>query len=199
MCHVYKLKDDLEAFIYIVLYSALRWLPVASDRPLEWWLDEFFTSASTSKNYVCKGLNAIDRRFTEGLKSKGNVDVLDWLREAMDLHYKDRFPNPLWDDGRAFGDMWRKKLEANKDRLERKTGTIGVKFEEPHLRATFTAGPPARHRKNGRRSARPPTSAKRQRSPCDGDTEDSPSKRLKPNANGDEQQVQSSTISVGIC
>jgi len=188
--YVYKLKDDLEAFIYIVLYSALRWLPLASEHPLKWWLTRFFTTGSTPSvsGVVCKELNAIDRRFTKGLESKRSVNVLEWLREAMNLHYKDTAPNPLWDDGRALGDMWRRKLEGDipdKDRLEHKASALGVEFEdEQPLHATFTARPSIVLRKNGRRSARPPTSAKRQHASCDGASEDSLSKRLKPNGNG---------------
>ena len=40
--HHHTLKDDLKSFIYIVLYCALRWLPVKSGQPIRWWLMVFF-------------------------------------------------------------------------------------------------------------------------------------------------------------
>ena len=119
--YVYKLKDDLEAFIYIVLYCALRWLPVTSERSLEWWLNDFFTIGPTpwSGGLVHKEGNACTRAYTKGLKSRTSTEVLGWLNAAMDLHYN-MVPNPLWDDGKALGNMWRTKLEEdmpNQDRL----------------------------------------------------------------------------------
>ena len=187
--YVHKLKDDLEAFIYIVLYSALRWLPVKSEHSLEWWLDEFFTvvpAADWCGSPVHKKLNASDRTFTKGLKSKASTKVLEWLRAAMDLHCN-RILNPLWDDGKVLGDMWRRKLEddiPNKDRQEDKARSIGFRDKQP-LPATLAARPSIRLPKDAQRSIHSPTSAKRPRSVHVDRAEGSPSKRSKPNWKGD--------------
>lgn len=185
--YVYELKDDLEAFIYIVLYCALRWLPVTSEHSLKWWLSKFFTAIPAANWYgspVYKKRNASHRTFTKGLKSKASTGVLDWLNEAMGIHY-DRTPNPQWDDGKALGMMWRRKLEddiANKDRQEDKARSIGFQDKQP-LGATFTAPPSIRLLKITPRSAQSPTSTKRPHSFRD-DCQDSPSKRSKPNWKG---------------
>ena len=181
--YVYKLKDDLEAFIYIVLYCALRWLPVTSDRSLKWWLNEFFSVGPTpwTGGPAKKEINAYDRTFTKGLKSKTSIKVLEWLNAAMDLHHGLR-PNPLWDDGEALGNMWRRSLEddiPNNDRRKDKAHSTGFRDIHP-ICATFTVQPLIRLRKNAQRSAHSPISAKRPRPSCDGRAEDSPPKRCKP-------------------
>jgi len=186
--YTHKLKDDLEAFIYIVLYCALRWLPVTSEHSFEWWSNKFFTAIpsadwSGSPNYKCR--NALNRTFTKGLKSKGSTKVLEWLHTAMDLHYN-KLPNPLWDDGKALGDMWREKLKGDipdKDRQQDKARSIGFQDKQP-LGATFAAQPPIRLLKNSQRSVHSPTSAKRPRQFRDDGADGSPSKRSKPNWRG---------------
>jgi hypothetical protein len=198
--HVYKLKDDLESFIYIVLYCAVRWLPVTSEHSLDVWLAGFFTGGSMplSGGSLLKRLNAVAREFTKDLQSKTSTRILEWLREAMDLHYKNMVPNPLWDDGKALGAMWRRKLEGDIPDNDRRREALGEN-RSTLLRATFTAGPPIRLRKNEQRSADPVTSAKRPHASYDGDTEDSHSKRLKSNGKGDERQAQSSATPVAGC
>jgi len=108
----------------------------------------------------------------------------------MDLHIN-RFSNPLWDDGKAMEDMWRRKLGddiPNKDRQKDTAHTIEFRDKQP-LYATFTAEHPIALRKNPQRSLSPPTSAKRPHASCDGDTEHPPSKRSRFNRGSDERQV----------
>ena len=68
----YELKHDLEAFIYIILYCALGWLPVTSKRPLKWWSAGFFAAGSPPGPdcSACKQHNAATREFTRGLNPK---------------------------------------------------------------------------------------------------------------------------------
>lgn len=50
------------------------------------------------------------RNYTSDLSTTGSSDVLDWLKAAMDLHYKDRISNPLWNDGKTLRAMWEATL-----------------------------------------------------------------------------------------
>lgn len=114
--HAHDLKDDLEPFIYIILYAALRWLPVRSPLSLPGWLTTFFTapdfqsSCNLSPGYAAKFVSSFDRSYTSRLQDVGNTQAVEWLNNAMDLHYKERFPNPLWEDGKALKKMWEEYL-----------------------------------------------------------------------------------------
>lgn len=114
--HIHGLKDDLESLLYVVLYCALLWLPVATSKDLDWWLTRFFSVQEIGSPF--KQLNAAYRTYSKGLESTQNQAVLDWLSAAMDLHHHAQGgpnpigPNPAWDDGKALEDMWKKSLEG---------------------------------------------------------------------------------------
>jgi hypothetical protein len=111
--HMHSLNDDLESFIYVVLYAALRWLPVQSSegRDLKVWLTTFFRAPNATFDHGgrdAKLANAFDRAYTWDLSSTESMEVIRWLNDAMDLHYKGGIPNPLWEDGKALeGDVGR--------------------------------------------------------------------------------------------
>lgn len=111
--HIHRLKDDLESILYVVLYCALLWLPVTSSHNLDWWFTNFF---AVDHRQGCGGtykeVNAVTRHYTNHLKTTQSQASLDWLNAALDLHYCDRGPNPIWDDGKALEDMWKESLEG---------------------------------------------------------------------------------------
>ena len=152
-------------------------------------MDKFFAVvpiADWTGSPVYKSRNAFYRTFTKGLKSKASTKVLEWLRTAMDLHYN-LVPNPLWNDGKALEDMWRRKLEddiPDKDRQEDKARGIGFR-DKQSLVATLAIQPPIRLPKAAQRSTNSPTGAKRQRPVHVDRAEVSPSKRSKLNRKGD--------------
>jgi len=138
----HSLKDDLESFIYVVLYAALRWLPVKSRPGLDWWMDQFFgapghdgTSGSADRKFV----NAIQRSSTSTLVITENSHVLDWLNAAMDLHYKDGQPNPLWNDGEALRELWERFLTKDLPTNDRRINPVpGAKIRgDVSLQATY--------------------------------------------------------------
>ena len=114
--HVHTLEDDLESLIYVVLYAALRWLPVGSSADhLEWWFRNFFgapNSDGRGGGGDHKNSNAQYRDYTENLETAKSPQVMQWLNDAMDLHYKDKLPNPAWKGGKALKEMWEKCLEG---------------------------------------------------------------------------------------
>lgn len=145
---VHGLKDDLESLLYVVLYSALRWLPVESHMDLEWWLDDFFGVCKPGRASGCyfKFHNALTRDFTDRLTSTRSQVVVEWLKAAMDLHYyrvgrtESAGPNPKWDNGEALKAMWEEILARelpNDDRCKNPVPGIGIR-EEFSLHATYT-------------------------------------------------------------
>jgi len=113
--HVHSLNDDLESFIYVVLYAALRWLPVESSYLLNWWMTEFFSAPrpdGTHGGAVHKMGSAIFRVATSTLRSTTSHRVVYWLKAAMDLHYKGGSPNPVWNDGKELKKLWEEVLAA---------------------------------------------------------------------------------------
>ncbi|KAF9642552.1 hypothetical protein BDM02DRAFT_3133010, partial [Thelephora ganbajun] len=140
--HVHGLKDDLESFIYIVLYAALRWLPVKSPFGLGSWLTGFFGApdpSGTGGGADAKLTNAIYRKYTSSLSSTRNTQVIEWLNTAMNLHYNG-VANPLWDDGKALREMWEQFLARELPSNDRCVNPVlGMKFGESHsLHATYT-------------------------------------------------------------
>jgi len=142
--HAHSLADDLESFIYVVLFAALRWLPVKSLHPLNWWINDFFSAPGP--NGVGGGgdrkeVNAVSRKYTRSLHSTTSSRAVDWLKAAMDLHHKNRAPNPLWDDGKELRKMWEGILEENLPSDDRVVNLIlGVKTRNGgSLHATYTS------------------------------------------------------------
>ncbi|KAF9650769.1 hypothetical protein BDM02DRAFT_3259485 [Thelephora ganbajun] len=139
--HVHGLKDDLESFIYIVLYGALRWLPVKSLFGLKSWLTEFFSAPRPNRvggGADAKTTNALERKYTSGLSSTQSTQVIEWLNAAMDLHYNG-VANPLWDDGKALREMWERFLMRELPSNDRCVNPVpGMVFGESHsLHATY--------------------------------------------------------------
>ena len=96
--HVDSLKDGLESFIYVVLYAAPRWLPVESQLGIHFWITQFFSLPSNARANFCADMklsNACLRKYSSSLTSAESSHVVNWLKAAMDLHYKNRAPNPL--------------------------------------------------------------------------------------------------------
>ncbi|KAF9650768.1 hypothetical protein BDM02DRAFT_3185084 [Thelephora ganbajun] len=140
--HVHGLKDDLESFIYIVLYGALRWLPVKSPFGLNSWLTKFFSAPRPNRigdGADAKTTNALERKYTSSLSSTQSTQVIEWLNAAMDLHYNG-VANPLWDDGKALREMWERFLMRELPSNDRCVNPVpGTKFGESHsLHATHT-------------------------------------------------------------
>ena len=111
--HVHSLADDLESFLYVVLYAALRWLPVKSQLGLHFWIAQFFSLPSNAGANICADMklsNAYTRKRSSSLESAKSPQVVNWLKAAMDLHYKDEARNPRWDDGVALREMWERIL-----------------------------------------------------------------------------------------
>jgi len=147
-CDPHGMKDDLESLLYVVLYCALRWLPVHSPgRGLDWWLNDFFSPPNRDGAHL-KLYNAMTRNFTRDLTSMQIQAILDWLNAAMDLHYHPSGgpnpvgPNPAWDDGRALEAMWKETLTKDlpdDDWQENPIPNIAVR-EAHFLHTTYTAG-----------------------------------------------------------
>jgi len=163
--HVHDLKDDLESLIYVVLYAALLWLPVESPFNLRWWMTDFFSAphpGGSGGGEDWKWLNALVRRYTSDLNSKESPHVVDWLTGAMELHYKNGSPNPLWDDGKALGKFWEGILAKDLPSNDRRVNPIfGTKIQPGgSLQATYTAATSAqdlyRYRNDPTQSVAPP-------------------------------------------
>jgi hypothetical protein len=141
--HVHSLKDDLESFIYVVLYAALRWLPVKSKIGFNGWITYFFSDPDLSGprgGADAKQINALDRKYSSSLDSVESSYVVNWLKAAMDLHYKGGTPNPLWDDGVALREMWKGILAENLPTNDRRVNPApDIKIREDYsLYATYT-------------------------------------------------------------
>ena len=142
--HVHSLSDDLESFIYVVLYAALRWLPVESSIPLCWWISDFFGAPRTNgrgggANH--KLGNAYHRMTTSDICSTTSSHVVGWLNTAMDLHYKGGVPNPVWSDGKELRKMWEEVLAAelpSNDRVVKQIPSLKTRNDGPHY-ATYTS------------------------------------------------------------
>ena len=146
--HTYRLKDDLESILYIVLYCALKWLPVTSSLGLYWWLTQFFSvEPGEVGGAPPKIANASGRYYTKSLTTTRSQAVLDWLDAAMDLHYhadkEDSLggPNPTWNDGKALEQMWKKTLEGELPEDDSCTNPVPgmIRQEDRPLNATYTA------------------------------------------------------------
>ena len=110
--HIHRLKDDLESIFYVVLYCALLWLPVTSSQSLDWWLTKYFAvDRGRGRGSTYKEANAFVRHYTNHLETTRSQAVLDWVNAALDLYFK-HGPNPVWDDGKALGDMWEESLKG---------------------------------------------------------------------------------------
>ena len=147
--HVHSLNDDLESFIYVVLYAALRWLPVESPAAtLDWWISDFF---SAPKNQRGSGGGAdmkladfVSRKYTKGLHSTESSHVVDWIKNAMDLHFgkvvQGMVVRALPDDGKALAAMWEGVLAKDLPSNDRRVNPIpDITIREGHsLHATFT-------------------------------------------------------------
>lgn len=149
------LEDDLESFIYLILYAYLRWLPAESSLGLEWWFTTFFRAPGymgCCGGGDAKNANAVFRRYTSRLGSAKSPQVIQWLSNAVDLHYSNKFPNPVWNGGKALGEMWKNFLQTELPLADRCVNRIiGVEFFEDHpLYTTYTittsfAGQHAQH------------------------------------------------------
>jgi len=152
----HSLRDDLESFIYIVLFCALRWLPITSKTRMRWWLSQFFShEGSTGKESI---LTLMEELAT--VKCKG---VLNWLKLATDLHFGVRSPDTAMMREEGEPDMlkliWeeeiRKELPQD-DRRSKPKKLLEVKFRDKRpLHATFAVTTPI-HQDNqsSRKSAR---------------------------------------------
>ena len=141
--HAHTLEDDLESFIYVILYAALRWLPVKSEYNLKWWLTEFFGAPHIMHPFgggAHKSFNATSRSYTSTLSSTESPDVVGWLRDAMDLHYENGVPNPRWKGGKELGGMWNRIIAKALPSGDRCVNEIpGLKPRGDHsLHATYT-------------------------------------------------------------
>lgn len=142
--HVHELGDDLESIIYVVLYAALRWLPVDSPHGrLFWWFDSFFGAPDPygfGGGGDHKFVNATHRKYSPRLKSTRSTQVLQWLKNAMDLHYKNGIPNPAWKDGKALKKMWTECCAEELPHDDRREKVIpGIGSGRSHsLHATYT-------------------------------------------------------------
>jgi len=143
--HVHSLADDLESFLYVVLYAALRWLPVKSQLGLHFWIVQFFSLPSNAGASVCSDMkrsNACTRKYSSSLESAKSPQVVNWLKAAMDLHYKDEARNPRWGDGVALREMWERTLAEDLPTDDRCVNPVPyIKIREDHsLHATYTTG-----------------------------------------------------------
>lgn len=141
--HTHRLEDDLESFIYVILYASLRWLPVVSPTfPLDWWLTEFFSAPNLAGGGGDKKLaNAMYRTYTQTLDGAKATDVMQWLNKAMDLHFTDETSNPKWSDGKALDEMWTEFLQRTLpvgDRYENQVPDMAFR-RTYSLAATYTA------------------------------------------------------------
>jgi hypothetical protein len=167
--HAHSLEDDLESFIYIVLYAALRWLPVESpEATLDWWIIEFFGAprrAWLGGAADQKASNVLTRRYTESLTSTESSHVVDWLKAAIDLHFEGytyRAANPPREDGKAMRVMWEGILAKDLPTDDRRVNLIpDVKLREDNsLHATYTVATSSqdlyRHRNDATQQPSPP-------------------------------------------
>jgi len=167
--HVHSLNDDLESLIYVVLYAALRWLPVKSLHPLNWWITEFFSAPcpdGRGGGADPKWINALSRRYTSDLHSTTSPSIVHWLMAAMDLHYKGENPNPVWNDGNELKKLWEEVLAADLPSDDRVVNPIpGMKTRNNgSLHATHTPATSTQILYRSRNeSPRPPAPAKRPR------------------------------------
>ena len=145
---MHSLENDLESFIYIILYAALRWLPVASPpATLDWWITVFFGAPDHDGfggGVDAKLADTLTRKYTEDLNSTGSSHVVDWIKDAMDLHFgkcvQGMAANPLRDDGKALRAMWEESLAKNLPSNDRCVNPIPyMKIPEGSLHATYTA------------------------------------------------------------
>jgi len=143
--YVHSLEDDLESLLYVILYCALRWLPVDSPQSgLDWWITQFFGNPPGWPPAAAKEHNSLNRAHTRHLKSTGSQAILDWLNAAMDLHHGHPpfGPNPLWKGGEALQALWMEtlaKVLPEDDRHE--NPVLNITYQEalsPH--ATYTTG-----------------------------------------------------------
>ena len=165
--HVHDLKDDLESILYVVLYCALRWLPVDTSLGLDWWLNSFFAIYKSGLGGSDKALNAVERTWTKSLTTTGSRDILDWLNAAMDLHYHvekgpdPARPNPAWDNGKALEAMWKETLANELPHDDRRENPIPnlILGGAYSFHATYTADATLTalfDSRNGRSSPPPP-------------------------------------------
>jgi hypothetical protein len=186
--HEHELEDDLESFIYVVLYAALRWLPVGSSVPdPNWWFDGFF-GAPSADGYggggAFKKLNAELRKYTRTIGTAKSPHVVKWLNDTMDLHYKDGLLNLAWKGGDALKEMWERCLKGELPDDDRCVNTVpGRKFNEDYsLQATYTAGTSSTSLYAQDKQSQSPKSIPTKRSQDQGDVElatTSPKKQLR--------------------
>jgi len=161
--HVHSLEDDLESFIYVVLYAALRWLPVESGISLRWWMTSFFGAPNPSVAVAVGGAlpklgSAIWRNPTSTLHSTTSSHVVDWLKAAMELHYKDAVANPQWNGGKELRKMWEEVLAAELPSNDRVVNLVpGMKFRgDGFLHATHTSATSMQDLYRSRDASTPP-------------------------------------------
>jgi len=117
---------------------------VESASQLDWWITNFFAAPNPrqrGRGADHKLSNALRRQYTANLKSTKSVRVVDWLKGAMDLHYENRSPNPLWNDGKALRVMWEEVLKRDLPSDDRHENTVprSMKIREASsLHATYT-------------------------------------------------------------
>ena len=166
------LKDDMESFIYVVLYAALRWLPVQPSQGLDWWMTRFFSAPQADGSEGGADLkmsNAMCRRYASDLSSTESQHIVNWLAAAMDLHCKDRVFNPGGIDGMALGEMWEEVLAMDLPTNCRVVNPIpGMKAQDDgSLHPMFTAATSTQDLHRSRNEPIPlhaPTPIKRSRS-----------------------------------
>jgi len=146
---MHNFKDDLESFIYVVLYAALRWLPVESSQSLGWWMSCFFGAPRVDRlggGADHKVGNAISRRYTTKLESTTSPHAVRWLKAATDLHYKNEVPNPLWNDGKELRKMWEEVLAEDLPSNDRVVNEIQdmKTWDDGFLHASYAAVNPRR-------------------------------------------------------
>ena len=145
--HVHGSEDDLESFIYVVLYAALRWLPVESPHSLHWRFTTFFGAPDPEGcggGADAKQNNAISHKYTRSLKTTRSAQVLQWVNDAVDLHYKGWRLHPDWVDGKALKRMWEERLKGELPLDDRCVNLVqGMEVDESRsLHTTHIAGTP---------------------------------------------------------
>jgi len=199
--HVQSLNDDLESLIYVVLYAALRWLPVKSLHPLNWWMTKFFGAPcpdGRGGSADTKWINAMSRRYTSDLHSPTSPSVVHWLMAAMDLHYKGGTPNPVWNDGKELKKLWEKVLAENLSSDDRVVNEIlGMETRNNgslHVTHTSATSTQILYRSRNE-SPRPATAAKRSRAHSADSSVPPPSpKPAKRSRSGRQPQVESMSV-----
>ena len=145
--HVHGFEDDLESFIYVVLYAALRWLPVESPHLLHWRFTTFFGAPDPEGcggGADAKQNNVISHKYTRSLKTTRSAQVLQWVNDAVDLHYKGWRLNPDWVGGKALKRMWEERLKGELPIDDRCVNLApGMEVDESRsLYMTYIAGAP---------------------------------------------------------